>query len=113
MAHKSRASRADVTHVTLAAGAEGAFRSRGGGAGERSVTAPPSGRGAPEVLDLVAVGARELQLVPALECEEVFAVHVRTQALHQAQVDDGGTVHALEQFRIEQLLELLHRAAQD
>src|ERR1700756_342054 len=71
------------------------------------------GRAGEEVLDLVAIGARELQLVPALEGEEVLAVHVRAQAPYQAQVHDRRAVHPLEELRVEQLLELLHRAAQD
>src|SRR3974390_2237170 len=46
-------------------------------------------RGAVEkILDLVAIGTRELELVTAMEREEVLAVHVCAQAPHQAQVDD-------------------------
>src|SRR6516164_3012192 len=70
-------------------------------------------RAAEEILDLVAIGARELELVTALEREEVLAIHVRAQTPHQAQVDDGRAMDALEELRIEDLLELLHRAAQD
>src|ERR1700683_2419160 len=70
-------------------------------------------RPAEEILDLVAIGARELQFMTALEGEEVLTVHVGAQALDQAQVDDGRTVHALKQLRIQYLLELLHRATQD
>src|SRR6516164_7458473 len=70
-------------------------------------------RAAEEILDLVAIGARELELVTALEREEVLAVHVRTQTPHQAQVDDGRAMDALEELWIQDLLELLHRAAQD
>src|ERR1700745_359112 len=66
-----------------------------------------------EILDLVAVGARELELVPALEREEVLAIHVRPQAAHQAQIDHRRAVDALEELGIQDLLELLHRAAQD
>src|SRR6516162_10170456 len=68
-----------------------------------------SARGAAEeILDLVAIGARELQLVTALEREEVLAIHVRPQTPHQAQVDDGRAMDTLEKLRIEDLLELLH-----
>src|SRR6266404_5800205 len=70
-------------------------------------------RAAEEILDLVPVAARELELVPALEREEVLAVHVGTKTPDEAQVDDGRAVHALEELRIQDLLELLHRAAQD
>src|SRR6266480_493877 len=70
-------------------------------------------RAAEEILDLAPVGPRELELVAALEGEEVLAVHVGTQTPDQAQVDDGRAVHALEEFRVEDFLELLHRAAQD
>ena len=54
-----------------------------------------------EELHLVAIGARQLQLVPAVEREEILAVHVRAQALHAPQIHDGGAVHALEELRVE------------
>src|SRR6516164_2644877 len=43
-----------------------------------------SARAVEEILDLVSVGARELELMTALEREKVLAVHVRAQASHQA-----------------------------
>src|SRR5436853_246370 len=92
---------------------DAALSCRRGLARVRTASRLSAGRAAQEILDLVAIGARELELVPALEREEVLAVHVRAQALHQAQVDDGRAVHALKQPRIEDLLELLHGAAQD
>src|SRR5438105_3074321 len=92
---------------------DAALSCRRGLARVRTASRLSAGRAAQEILDLVAIGARELELVPALEREEVLAVHVRAQALHQAQVDDGRAVHALKQPRIEDLLELLHGAPQD
>src|ERR1700686_1555896 len=73
----------------------------------------PARRAAEEILDLVRVAARELQLVPAFEREEVLAVHVGTKTPDEVQVDDGRAVHALKELRIQDLLELLHGAAQD
>src|SRR4029077_2151435 len=92
---------------------DGIHSFRSAGAAARTASRCLVARSAQEVLDLVTVGARELQLVPALEREEIFPVHMGAQAPHQAQVDDGGAVHALEELRVEDLLELLHCAAQD
>src|SRR5882757_5613215 len=49
-----------------------------------------------EIFDLIAIGARELQLVPALQGEEVFTVHVRTKALHEAEIHDRRAMNPLE-----------------
>ena len=49
-----------------------------------------------EVLDLVAVGAGEFELVAAFESQEVLAVHVGAERFDEAQVDDRGTVDALK-----------------
>jgi hypothetical protein len=49
-----------------------------------------------KIFDLIAVSARELQFVPTFQCEEVFTVHVRTKAFHQAQIHDRRAVNPLE-----------------
>jgi hypothetical protein len=51
--------------------------------------------------------------VRALEGEEVLTVHVGAQTLDASQIDNGRAVHALENARIEDILELLHGAAQN
>src|SRR5579871_2645563 len=69
--------RSRVTQVSLAV-------ARGGGANWSTVVSAE--RAAEEEFDLVAIGARELELVSALERQEVFAVHVRAPTSNQAQV---------------------------
>ena len=46
--------------------------------------------------DLVLVTARQLELVPGIEHEEILAVLMRTQFLDAGKVDDRRTVYTLE-----------------
>src|SRR3984885_10456887 len=59
-----------VTRITVATQATAAAR---------TASRPLAGGAAQEILHLVAIGARQLELVAALEGEEILTVHVRTQ----------------------------------
>src|SRR6185295_15512588 len=66
-----------------------------------------------EARDHVAIGSADLHLLAAAEHQEAFSVGVRLDLLDLVEVDDGRAVDALEAARIEALLEILHRLAQD
>src|SRR3954463_16760917 len=66
-----------------------------------------------EAGDDVAVGAPDLHLAAALQHQKAFAVGVGLHLPHLVEVDDAGAVDALEAARVEALLEVLHRLAED
>ncbi len=62
----------------------------------------------------VAIGAAPPSpAAPGAEHQEAFAIGVRLDLPDQVEIDDGRAVDALETARIEALLEVLHRLAQD
>ena len=61
----------------------------------------------------VLIRARQLELLAALQGEEILAVHMGLHFTHLAYVDDGGAVDALQDGRVQLLFQLLHRHAHD
>src|SRR5215203_2022286 len=83
----------------------------------RSLAAVLRGRQTSRLMDEprhhVTVRPAHLHLRSGIEHQEAFAVGVRLHLPHEVEVDDGRTMHALETARVEPLLEVLHRLAED
>src|SRR5512139_314077 len=79
----------------------------------RPVICATAARSMDEAGDDVAVAAADLHLAPGIQHQKAFAVGVRLDLADEIEVDDGRAVDALEAARVEALLEILHRLAQD